>query len=328
MARKTKIGTNANNRLDGLDGLFNLFGKGGNDLYLIDQASDRVIESANKGIDTVRIYDVRSYTLPYHVENLTVWETGLTATFRGNGLDNKLDARFIGFKNLASDVKLYGLSGKDNLIASGGDDRLDGGTGGDRMTGGYGNDTYIVDNASDRVLETLRGASTTRDQVLSSVSFTLPTNVEYLTLTGSANRNATGNSDDNILQGNAGANRLTGLLGRDLLDGAGGADTFVFTSIADSDRPSSFNGGDTIRNFRFSQGDRIDLTAFGTSFTFAGILNGTDTFSNDAAQIAYNDTFNVILIKIAAGSDFGARGEMIIRLQGNIETPTLDWFVF
>lgn len=100
MARKTKIGTNANNRLDGLDGLFNLFGKGGNDLYLIDQASDRVIESANKGIDTVRIYDVRSYTLPYHVENLTVWETGLTATFRGNGLDNKLDARFIGFRTL------------------------------------------------------------------------------------------------------------------------------------------------------------------------------------------------------------------------------------
>jgi Ca2+-binding RTX toxin-like protein len=328
MARKTKIGTNANDRLDGLDGLFNLFGKAGNDLYLIDQASDRVFETANKGTDTVRIYDIRTYTLPSHVENLTVWDTGLTATFRGNGLDNKLDARFIGFKNLAADVKLYGLTGKDYLIASGGDDRLDGGTGADKMTGGFGHDTYIVDHTSDRVFESQRGASTTRDQVLSSVNFTLPTNIEHLTLTGSANRNATGNAEDNILKGNAGANRLTGLLGRDFLDGGGGADTFVFTSIDDSNRPSSFNGGDTIRNFRFSQGDRIDLTAFDLNFTFAGLLNGTDTFSTDPAQIAFNSTFNVILIKVAAGSDFGARGEMIIRLEGNVETPTLDWFVF
>ena len=52
-------------------------------------------------------------------------------------------------------------------------------------------------------------------------------NVENLTLTGSANVNGTGNQKSNTLRGNAGNNILDGKEGNDLLIGDGGSDTLI-----------------------------------------------------------------------------------------------------
>lgn len=92
------------------------------------------------------------------------------------------------------------------------------------MTGGSGNDTYVVDSTSDVVNE---NASEGTDLVQSSVTFTLATNVENLTLTGSSNINGTGNTADNTLTGNSGTNSLSGGAGNDTLDGGSGADTMA-----------------------------------------------------------------------------------------------------
>ena len=75
------------------------------------------------------------------------------------------------------------------------------------MQGGAGNDTYLVDNVGDVVTE---NASEGTDLVQSSVSFTLGTNVDNLTLTGSGNINGTGNGDANVITGNSGNNTLDG----------------------------------------------------------------------------------------------------------------------
>src|SRR5204862_488699 len=142
----------------------------GNDTYIVDNSGDFVIEQADQGIDTV--LSSVSYTLSADVENLTL--TGSNAI---NGTGNELNNTITG--NSAANI----------------------------LTGGAGDDTYIVQNTDDVVVEnTDEGV----DTVVSSVSYALSDDVENLTLTGTANLNATGNALDNVITGNSGNNILDG----------------------------------------------------------------------------------------------------------------------
>lgn len=119
---------------------------------------------------------------------------------------------------------LTGSAFADQLTGDGKNNVLDGGRGADTMTGGVGNDIYVVDNANDKAIE-LAGEGI--DLVRASVNHVLGANLENLTLTGSANRNGTGNALDNIIVGNAGRNTLSGRSGNDTLNGGAGADTLI-----------------------------------------------------------------------------------------------------
>jgi serralysin len=118
--------------------------------------------------------------------------------------------------------KLYGMGGNDTLRGYEGDDLLDGGSGYDTMYGGAGDDTYIFNSTSDRAVEL---ANEGIDTVRSSVSLTLPANVENLVLTGTSSLTGTGNELDNTITGNSAANRLYGRGGNDTLNGGAGNDT-------------------------------------------------------------------------------------------------------
>ena len=66
------------------------------------------------------------------------------------------------------------------------------------------------------------------DTVQSTITYTLGSNLENLTLTGTTAINGTGNTLDNVLTGNSAANVLTGNAGNDTLIGGTGNDVYRF----------------------------------------------------------------------------------------------------
>ncbi|HNB68211.1 calcium-binding protein [Accumulibacter sp.] len=208
-------GGQGNDVLNGGAGVDTLVGGSGNDRYIIDRADDVIVENTDEGIDAVES-EVSCY-LADNLENLTLVGAGaLSGT---------------------------GNSSANILVGNGNDNVLDGGAGADSLLGGLGNDTYVVDNTSDVVSEA-SGAGT--DLVRSSVSYTLPADVENLVLTGSQAIDGTGNALDNVLMGNGAANSLSGGAGKDTMIGGAGNDTYLIDNPADVVRENANEGMDSV----------------------------------------------------------------------------------
>ena len=188
---------------------------------------------------------------------------------------------------------LYGMDGADVLRGDSGNDTLDGGAAGDTMIGGVGNDIYIVDAFND-VVEEVVGQGF--DRVQTSVSYSLApgSEVEVLETTDPTAVTAidlVGNDHNNTITGNDGVNVIVGGLGIDTSRGNGGADGFLWSSIAEV-------GSDDVVDYSSAQGDVLHFTnidanetmADNQDFTFIGtaaftapgqinwFTNGTDTF--------------------------------------------------
>lgn len=208
-------GGNGNDTLNGGSGADLMAGNAGNDVYLVDNAGDVVQEQLNEGLD--QIFTSTSYTLSANVEWLIVMD-GFIANGVGNGLNNAI------LGNSYANALDGGL-GNDNISGGGGDDQIFGGGGNDVMAGGTGNDTFYADSTADQVIES---ANEGLDIVVSSASFTLGANVEWLVLQeGGGAINGTGNADNNAISGNNYANVLNGGDGGDVLVGNSGDDSLI-----------------------------------------------------------------------------------------------------
>lgn len=238
-AANTLVGGYGNDTLDGKGGVDVLDGGDDNDTYIIDTLTDTILDSG--GVDTVIAnLAAGSYTLASGLENLTL---GGIAPLKGVG-------------NAAANI----ITGND------GANILDGGANYDLMVGGKGNDTYLVDNTSDWIIEVYAGTAGGTDTVISSVSFSLSLadNVENLTLTGSSDAEARGNSLANILVGNDGDNRLIGYGGADTLRGGNGDDRYEINVIAAGGTASL---EDTV--IEAAGGGRDSITLNGSGVTLA-----------------------------------------------------------
>jgi Ca2+-binding RTX toxin-like protein len=235
-------GNAAANVLNGGVGADTMQGGLGNDTYVVDDAGD--VTSDTGGVDTVQ----SSVTITLHasIDNLVL--TGAAAiNGTGNGLWNVMTG------NAAANTLDGGI----------GNDVLNGGLGADTMIGGAGHDTYHVDNVGDQVTDTGGG----NDHVHSSITYTLGSTIEYLTLTGSAAINGTGNALNNLIYGNAAANVIDGGLGADFMVGGNGNDTYYVENGSDQITEHLNQGTDTVMSsvHHALRGNIENLTLIGTN---------------------------------------------------------------
>ncbi len=205
------------NRLDGGAGADTLVGGAGNDVYVVDSAFDSVVETAGGGVDLVRVSIATAggaYVLTDNVEN-AILDNAVAFDLTGNALANVLTG---------------------NALAN----RLDGGAGADTLAGGAGDDVYVVDSASDSVVEaTGAGIDLVRVAIATAGgAYVLTDNVENAILDNTVAFDLRGNALTNMLTGNAMANRLDGGDGADTLTGGAGNDTLCGGAGADR-----LNGG-------------------------------------------------------------------------------------
>jgi Ca2+-binding RTX toxin-like protein len=309
------IGTPAAESFDGGGAADRLMaGLGGDDIYHVDSAADRVYEWAGDGND--RIFASVSYTLGAgaSIEMLTTdFNAGTNPiNLTGNELANAI------YGNEGANT-LSGGDGNDTLVGFGGNDVLIGGTGVDTSYGGAGNDIYYVDNAGDVVVE---NAGEGNDRVFASVSYTLAGGAQVEMLTTDFNPgtnpiNLTGNELANAIYGNEGANILNGGAGNDTLVGNGGNDVLIGGTGVDTtyggagdDYHFVDNAGDVVVEAAGEGNDRVFASV---SYTLAAGVE-VETLSTDwnagtdAINLTGNELANIIYGNEGANTLSGGAG--------------------
>ncbi|MGO7505399.1 RTX toxin, partial [Rhizobium johnstonii] len=288
----TLSGGVGNDTLNGGAGADRLIGGEGNDIYIVDNAGDLVTEVANEGIDTART-NLSAHTLAANVENLTYIGT----------------AAFTGAGNLLDNIIIGGV-GADKLMGAAGNDTLIGGAGADTMSGGTGDDIYVVDIATDIVIENANEGTDTVQTAL--VGYTLGNNVENLTYMGSASFTGAGNALANTITGGAGTDTLNGGAGADTLIGRAGNDTYIIDNAGDLVTEVADEGTDTVRTnlASYTLAANVENLSFAGTGAFAGTGNNLDnTITGGAAIDALSGGVGNDMLDGGAGADSLIGGE-------------------
>jgi Ca2+-binding RTX toxin-like protein len=115
-----------------------------------------------------------------------------------------------------------------------------------------------------------------RDLVKTTVSFTLGSSFEKLTLNGTGNITATGNLLANLLHGNSGNNSIdgmAGMAGKDMIWGRAGTDILTGGTGADQFIFNTGDGKDTVTDFAATgtAHDVLDLTELASVTSYADL---------------------------------------------------------
>jgi large repetitive protein len=296
--------------------------------YGSDTVNDAISEAADSGTDIAYSVAIVA-TLADNVENLVLLGTGaINAT--GNSLDNIIygnsgdnsldggDGKDIISGGAGNDSIMGGAGndtisgnagndsitggtnndtlrdtlGDDTLIGGEGDDNLYAGEGADSLQGGAGNDVYYIsygtDTANDVIAESAGGGTDTAYSILTVDA--LAAHVEYLRLIGTADVNATGNSENNVIYGNSGNNSLDGDTGNDILRDTLGDDTLI--------------GGEGNDNFYGGEGTDSLVGGIGNDIYYISyfVSEGSNDVIVEAADEGYDTAYSVLAVTALAAN--------------------------
>ncbi len=324
------VGNDAVNVLTGAAGTDTMNGGQGSDRYVVALVSDYrtgevIADTGTFGTDELRLTTTAASSLVLNsslsgIENIIIG-TGTSAVAVTTGTASiNVNASLVtygvaitgnaGANNLTGGISndsLIGGSGNDTLIGNDGNDILDGGAGTDSLVGGSGNDTYVVDAATDVVNETVAGSNGT-DTVQAAISYTLGTDLENLTLTGTSAINGVGNALDNVITGNSAANLLTGGGGADTLDGANGSDIYYMISASDyAGDVVSDTGESGIDELRFAAtvASTLTLSSSVTGIESITIGTGTTATATTTGTAALNVDVSIFITNIRVTGNAG-----------------------
>lgn len=242
IGNNTLYGRAGNDRLDGGKGKNTLDGGAGDDIYVVNNKTDRLIELTDGGIDTVesRI-------------SFSLLDTDGKKGLNGGNIEHLI---LTGKAN----INALGNALNNNLLGNSGNNLLNGGAGVDKLDGGAGNDIYVFIDASEHTEAEITDTGSGKNEIdevrfaplktSGAAAFTLyagDTGIERvlidsnknaatfsidasqagngLTIIGHDGANSLiGTIYDDTLKGNAGNDTLMGGLGNDSLDGGSGAD--------------------------------------------------------------------------------------------------------
>ena len=149
-----EIGTEFYDYMSGTEGKDYLFGRGGDDYYVINNASDVVVEEVNQGYDSIQVENIDNFSIPKNIERIFMGGNPDVKSKVFNATGNELGNEIWGNKN---SNKLTGGDGFDFLYGDEGDDQLTGinlndkslGKGSiDKLRGDSGADLFILGNKS------------------------------------------------------------------------------------------------------------------------------------------------------------------------------------
>lgn len=285
------VGSNLDNILIGGGGADTLIGNGGNDKIYANRTEDAVIDGGD-GIDTL--------FLPNPQKSNTT--TGLLQFIFFNG-----SSGFTNFENIQAgatddyiratdgDNWIHGGFGNDRIYAFDGDDVLIGGDGFNIAVGGYG---HNVIDGSDKIFSDssmtahyyftenliINLTKEKANALFADSASGLPSfqddfiDVDNI-LSGFGNDLIIGNEKNNILNGHVGNDQIHGGAGNDILCGGNGnddlyggsgIDTFLFGAGSREPGDSSLiESTDTIMDFEFGKGEKIDLSYFDRNSSYA-----------------------------------------------------------
>ena len=270
-----------NDTLTAGSGVATLVGGTGNDLFVVNNTADTVQSASTTAIDTIT--SSVSFTLPANVNTLVLTGTGAV---KGTG-------------NAGNDwLSAVGTTTADTLVAGNGADTLVSGTGADSLVGGTGADLFVVNATTDVVTV---GATHGADTIQSSVSYTLPANVQYLSLTGSGALTGTASSSSvSLVHGGTGADTLNGGTALSVLEaGTAGAQLLKATGA----QAALIGGGaaDTLTGGAFK--DFLAAGKIADTITSGATHNVIAVNKGDGATVLTPTTGSGNVLSLGAGID-------------------------